>query len=85
MPALLRPLDNESPGQKKEQFVQIGKNRVRIANDHHAILSDIKDDFREMNMEQLLFLTSFIGASLLQVFGPMTLRNVRKSAQRKSQ
>lgn len=72
---VLHAVEDDSP--KKSEFIQIGKTRHRIASDHKCLLNEIQSDFREMTMEQIFFLTSFIGASLLQVFGPMVLRNVR--------
>jgi hypothetical protein len=80
MSTFIKAVPNDS---KKEKHIQIGKHRVRIANDHHAALSELADDFREMSMEQLFFLTSFIGASLLQLFGPMVLKSVRLRAPKK--
>lgn len=70
-----------SPDAKQESFIQIGKHRHRIANDHHAMLRQLTEDFRYMRMEDLLFLTSFIGANLLQAFNPVTLINVRNRAE----
>lgn len=68
---------------KKEQFINIGKHRHRIANDHHGLLVELTDEFRYCSMEQLLFLTSFIGASLLLRLNPMMLFSVRSRAEGK--
>lgn len=70
---------------KRESFIQIGKHRHRIANDHHAILRQLTEDFRYMSMQELLFFTSFIGANLLQAFNPVTLITVRNRAERERQ
>lgn len=66
---------------KKERFIQIGKSRHRIANDHHSLLVELTDEFRYCSMEQLLFLTSFIGASLLLRLNPMLLFSVRSRSE----
>lgn len=75
------PLSLEDQSHKQERFIQIGKSRHRIANDHHALLIALTRQFPYSTMAELLFLTSFIGASLLQVLNPMALINVRNRAE----
>lgn len=49
---------------KLEKTITVGGRSHRIANDHHALLADLHDQFRYVSMEELLFLTSLIGARL---------------------
>ena len=66
---------------KKERFISIGKSRHRIANDHHELLSRLHTNFRYLSMEQLLFLTSFFGASVALLCGiPMLISVLNRAA-----
>jgi hypothetical protein len=69
---------------KRERFIQLGKHRHRIANDHHAALIELHNNFfRYVPMGELLFLTSLIGATLLLNFPLSALINVRNRAEEK--
>lgn len=68
--------------EKQDCFIQIGKHRHRIANDHHAALSDLRASFfRYAPMDEVLFMTSLIGASLLLNLPLLPLINVRNRAE----
>lgn len=49
---------------KREKTISVGGRSHRIANDHHALLSELHEQFRYISLEDLLFLTSLIGARL---------------------
>jgi len=66
---------------KKEKFISIGRSRHRLANDHHELLCQLHTDFRYLSMEQLLFLTSFVGANLALMCGLPMLITVLNRAQ----
>ena len=70
---------NES--KKQENWIQIGKTRHRIANNHHVLLEKLHAELPYVGMADLLFLTSMFGASVLLVCNPIALLNVRKSGQ----
>lgn len=64
-----------SESTKLEKTITVGGRSHRIANDHHALLSDLHDQFRYISLEDLLFLTSLIGARLALSMPLVTLFN----------
>jgi len=72
--------DSQQPSHKRERWIQIGKHRCRIANDHHAMLLRLSEEFRYVSMQELLFYTSLVGASVMQQANPARLINVRRGA-----
>lgn len=72
--------DSQQPSHKRERWIQIGKHRCRIANDHHAMLLRLSEEFRYVSMQELLFYTSLVGASVMQQANPGRLINVRRRA-----
>jgi hypothetical protein len=62
---------------KLERTITIGKRSHRIACDHHALLSELNEQFRYFTMEELLFFTSLIGARIIQTCGLVTMFNVQ--------
>jgi hypothetical protein len=75
---------SQSHSKKRERFIQIGKHRFRIANDHHAALTELSQTlFRYVPMGNLLFLTSFVGAILLLNFPVVVMIIVRICAEGK--
>jgi hypothetical protein len=62
---------------KREKTISLGGRSHRIANDHHALLSELNEQFRYFSMEELLFFTSLIGARIIQTCGLVTMFNVQ--------
>jgi hypothetical protein len=60
---------------KLEKTITVGGRSHRIANDHHALLAELHDQFRYVSLEELLFLTSLIGARLALSMPLVTLFN----------
>ena len=60
---------------KREKTISLGGRSHRIATDHHALLTELNEQFRYFTMEDLLFFTSLIGARLLQSLPICTLFN----------
>lgn len=67
------------PDTKLEKTITIGNRSHRIANDHHALLADLNEQFRYFSMQELLFFTSLVGARLLQSLPICTMLDVQKS------
>jgi hypothetical protein len=63
---------------KREAFITIGKHTHRIACDHHKLLSEVKEAFPYSTMEDLLFMTSMIGAILFPILNFANVINVLK-------
>lgn len=64
MAVIIKPL-SAIDSKKQEAFIQIGRHRHRIASDHHRMLSDIQSTVIYAKMENLLFITSYLGAWLV--------------------
>lgn len=63
--------------QKKDDFIQIGQTRRRIAKHHRAMLVELQKDFPYCSMEDLLFQTSLIGLMVTRSTGIVPLISVR--------
>lgn len=56
-----------SAGTKRDRTILIGGRSHRIADDHHEILLELQQGyFRYLTLQQLLFVTSMMGARVLR-------------------
>jgi hypothetical protein len=68
---------DQSPNRNKNRWIQIGKQRHRIREDHDDYLDEVIDLFRYDTKEEALFATSYYGSILMALFGFVPLKNVR--------
>lgn len=66
---------------KRESFIQLGKHRKRVANDHHALLIQVSEALPYSRMEDVYDYSSFIGCSVLLMFNMIPLISVRNRAE----
>lgn len=62
---------------KRERFIQIGKHRHRIPNDHDDYLDEVMAILRYQSKAEALFATSYYGAMMIALLGFVPLKNVR--------
>ena len=59
-------------GSKKEQHVRLGAEngrdiKIRVANDHHRLLSLIRESVHYGDMKEILLATSYVGCWLIVI------------------
>lgn len=86
MASIIKPIES-AESRKQEAFITIGRHRHRIASDHHRMLSDLQASVRYVKLEQLLFITSYLGALIgrfvIELIGTNLLWLVLKITEKK--